>query len=485
METGSVTAAASLARASRLGVALSDDRIVVMQAGGAGSKSSHLWSRTLTPMPTPGNTWPDLQAAFADLRSEIGARGRLSIALMPSLAALRTVELPPLKGDESRKLLARNAGRYFVGVTEPQTVGILRLQQGAGAHAGGTLIATATATRTLDAIHRAARDAGWKILSVAPAFTAWVSAARTLWPSSKQRPTRVLVLGIDHTDLIRLDRGRLLGIRQFRAGDADLDLAVEALVARDESGYQPQVAVVGDEAATRRVTARLSSAGVVAMPAPSGTLAIVRSADALAAASVHGAKELELLPDGVLAARRAQAQRVSVWMATAAAVMLMAMAGFELWGAQRELAIINDQRFALKAGVADVIKSRALIEADTRRIAALQPIATQGPRWSAVLTTLATRLPHDAYLTSVRAQRDTLRIEGLADNAARVFAAVQAMPDVGSAKPMPFRTDVDEAGKPIQSFVIQVKIGSTPPSTTGPGAATKATARGASPAGRQ
>ena len=44
------------------------------------------------------------------------------------------VEIPPLSRDEARLLLSRNAARYFVGITEPQTVGLLASGRRAPSH---------------------------------------------------------------------------------------------------------------------------------------------------------------------------------------------------------------------------------------------------------------------------------------------------------------------------------------------------------------
>src|SRR5215510_4798488 len=91
-----------------IGISLGTDRLVAMLPGGRRIDSTEV---------------TDLRQAFAELKKVAGlARARVTIALLPPLIDLRRVKLPPLRQEERRRVLARESGRYFVGVREPQVI---------------------------------------------------------------------------------------------------------------------------------------------------------------------------------------------------------------------------------------------------------------------------------------------------------------------------------------------------------------------------
>ena len=94
---------------ARIGIALGADRLVAALPRG----------RTLE---TPDVA--DLRQTFKELRARCGrVRATVDVALVPPLVEVRTVALPPLREDERQRVLARDARRYFVGLSDPVVVG--------------------------------------------------------------------------------------------------------------------------------------------------------------------------------------------------------------------------------------------------------------------------------------------------------------------------------------------------------------------------
>lgn len=144
-----------------------------------------------------------LEAAdIADLKVRTGLpRARLSVALLPPLVDVRRVSLPPLRDAERRRVLARDAARYFLGARGPQVIGT-----------DGDLAAAAPAALVAE-LEAAVAAAGWSLGVVVPAHVAWVGAgtASNGW---------VIARLPDATELLRADRGRLVERRRLRPGDA-------------------------------------------------------------------------------------------------------------------------------------------------------------------------------------------------------------------------------------------------------------------------
>src|ERR1051325_2255474 len=74
----------------------------------------------------------------------------------------------------------------------------------------------------------------------------------------------------------------------------------------------------------------------------------------------------------------------------------------------------------------------------------LQRLTITAPRWSAFLTNVADFLPRDAHLVALRAAGDSAVLEGVAQQAAGVFEALQQMPRLAGVR----------AGAPIQRDVL-------------------------------
>ncbi|MDR1989674.1 MAG: hypothetical protein LBQ09_05525, partial [Acidobacteriaceae bacterium] len=106
---------------ARTGVAISATELVAVDARLRGG----VWRAPLDPPPSDMAHWPSLATALSDLSRMLGdAGGTVDSALMPPLAEVRRLTLPPMREDDMRRLLSRNASKYFVGARSAQIVGV-------------------------------------------------------------------------------------------------------------------------------------------------------------------------------------------------------------------------------------------------------------------------------------------------------------------------------------------------------------------------
>jgi len=149
----------------------------------------------------------DLSRAFVELREATQLkRATVSIALVPPLVQVRHLSLPPLSPDERRRVIARDVGRYFVDVREPQVVG------------SDAFFAAAAPAALIDAIEAGVAAVGWTLASVVPAHAAWAALGDGV--SVVRLP--------DATEVLRIERGNVVERRRLPAGDpASADTVVD------------------------------------------------------------------------------------------------------------------------------------------------------------------------------------------------------------------------------------------------------------------
>ena len=91
------------------------------------------------------------------LRAMPAGAPAVAVALLPPLAEVRSITLPPLADDERDRFLARNAARYFLGARGAQEVGSAVMTGGGGA---SVTMAAAAAQAVMTAVELAVADAG-------------------------------------------------------------------------------------------------------------------------------------------------------------------------------------------------------------------------------------------------------------------------------------------------------------------------------------
>ena len=460
--------------APTIGVAIGPTGLWAVGSGGRAltfgrADGGELRVRELEPLGA-GADWPDLADALRELSAAVGSgSGTIAVALLPPLVRLRRLEIPPLTDDETRRVVERSAARYFTGVREPQTVGVARATH--HLRRTGIVVAAAAPARVVSAIVGAAHAAGWSVSSIAPAHAAWVAGARAQWSQLGRESAQLAVLRDESTELVRIERGAIAGIRQFGAGAAWVDQVVDAVCGPGDGEGPLPLLTIGPDDRRDQLVEPLRSRGVVLGERAARWRAMSESPEAMAAAFAAEARDLDLLPPATHAARDHRMQRTAAWLAVAAVVFLLVGAAAQLWDVKRELAAIESKRAEIRPTVAKVADARAMIDGIQRRVAAIAPIETNATRWSAVLAEVAGHLPRDAYLVNVRGASDTLLVEGLAGRAASTFAALERAPTIGSVHPAgAIRRDVTADGVPVERFTIAARL-------TGPDSAPPAAKR--------
>jgi hypothetical protein len=427
-----------------VGICISADRVTASGVGGRGG-----WQAELEGL--DGAQWPSLEAALKALASLAGSTTRsLHVALAAPLIELRPITLPPLDDGAMQTLLSRHAGRYFLGARGPQVIGARRDPR---AEKGESVVlAAAASTRVVTAIESAAHGAGWQVAGIVPMEAALAAAVGT------RDGGALFVLAVHGTggmDALHVADGALRGVRRLRSGAVDVEL-VGTLAA----GQRIHLAGAADPA----LTAALADRGLTA----------VRGTDAgeeLARIAARGAPLCPgpiLVSDDVRAARTARAASTARWLWGSAAALLIAAAGLERWGVERELQAVSTERASLKPKLGSTLVGRSTVETAYRRLADLQIAERSSPQWSRVIATLATDLPEGAFMTTFRGRGDSLVVDGLAERAAGVFESLErSKAFAGARSAAPVRREIQDGGEALEHYTIALRLAGLPPVTGG------------------
>ena len=383
------------------GLAISANALVAVAANGHAAP----WRRALRPL--EGASWPGLAQALRDGVEAGVVSSPLRVALLPALVDVRTVSIPPVSDDDARRLLTRAASRHFVSAREPMDVSV------ATAPSGTTRLAAAVSARVLRAVLDAAREAQLQVEVVVPAQIALTTTAR-----GPRTARRAVVAGFDDAfELLVADQGMLTDVRRFRR-------------AGDESAMADAARTLGE--VTRVEDPMTASATAMA------TTAIERWPLAFTGA----------LPESVGASRGT----TSWWLFGAAALLAVSTVALQEIDVRRELAAVQAEREALapqlSAGGAPDADRRARVDAQL-----------DAPRWSGVIAAVGDALPADAYVTHVRAQADTVIIEGNASRATTAFDALSAVPWVRTiTASAPIRRETTDDGMVTEKFEFTLTL---------------------------
>lgn len=451
-----------LRRTTRVGIALAADRLVAVLPGDAPTAP---WTRPLTPTGDPAVTWPDLADALGRLRETIGGapfRGVLHVALLPPLAQLRRVELPGLSSSEARQVLRREPSRYLPLADDASAVELEIEGEGWRRASPFTLFAAPRAL--IDGIHAAAEATGWRVAEIVPAESAWAAGASTLLARANGGGRALVVCFDDRVEVVRVKDDRVATIRRVPVETPDLPSLALALAGNGdgEGSRRTGVAVIGDSPAAEELRAALGTPAV-APRAAKGDGALQLSPALLAARFAPRADGPALLPEAARLTVEHRGARATKLRFAAAAALLLAAAGLQLAGTGRERARIAAERDRLREPVARAMATRDSLEQVAGQLALLRSTAASAPRWSALIASLSSELPDDAYLISLRADNDTLHLEGSAARASGVFDALARVRGVRMVRPEgPIRQEVSADGVASEHFTVSAPLGRQP-----------------------
>jgi len=408
-------------RRGRVGVALAEDRLFAVRLGRRGAPVGEVCSHSLPPYQR-GCGWPELPGAFAELRAELGITGgSLHVALLPPLVQVRRVELPRLDDRTLRRVLARDAGRYFPSAGEPQVLSVGRLSN--GRRSPMPYLVTAADAMLVASLFESAAAEGWQVDSVVSGYGAWEAGARRLWPELARGVSSVVVSGERRVEVLRLDRGRISLVRRFGVTDEPAEMAAAFF----EEG---------------------SPVKTLDSPAEFAAKAVGRS------------RGPQLIPDRVRQEQQGRAARLSARLLTAAAALLILAAGLELWGAHRELTAIESRRVALHSNVTEAMLVRDEMRGLDQRLQALAKAEASRSQWATALVNVADHLPMDAHLVGFQGDADSLVLEGEARRAGSVFESLQKAPGVLAVRAnAPIRQEARDSGPAVERFTLAARLG--------------------------
>ncbi len=312
-----------------------------------------VWRTDLTPPPVDENgEWASLSAAFVSLMHEVGATAaEASLALLPPLAEVRAVTLPPLSEADTHQLLLRNAGKYFVSARGAQVVASSPLSTRSDDAA--PRIAVAAPVRLLRAVQESAQSAGLSIRAFVPAEAAWAAAGAATGPTAsapqatkaagsgnQRHRTSLLVLYARQAHLLTVDHNALLSVRRFRAVDVEAPRLAEAVAELGAPLWVAGSASNGKDGSAGFLAAlhgALQSAAKNAVlgggaTAPSATLLTGHAthADALAAAGAGLVRSPVLETESTRQARGLHTRRLATRLFAAAAACVLLAGALQL-----------------------------------------------------------------------------------------------------------------------------------------------------------
>ncbi|MEX1258846.1 MAG: PilN domain-containing protein [Gemmatimonadota bacterium] len=425
-----------------LGIAIGPDRITALVGEGGAFREVSV------PLVLPAGSedpTPALALALDGLR-ELGfgeEGGEVTVALLPPLVEVKLVPLPPLRPEEAEAVLRRDLAKHFLRGGTASVVGVdmhrgmdmhrggVRSSEGSGMGVGsevvgasdgevqragrGPVLAAAAPRQLAEAILRSVAGAGWRLAAIVPAHAAWVEAVRSGGEGkapARGAPGLVVAIHGETAHLLRLDEDRPTGMRRLPATN------IPEIVAA-AGGGAGRAWVFASDAEGRPIAEALAAAGW-----QSGVEArLRRSAAGVAALHAHEAGA-ELVPPTLAMARRDRARRVAVGMGIAAAVLVVAAAGVQLWGASRELRLVRAERAEIREAVAPVLAAADSLGMIEERLASIGTLEEAASGWTFALVELAVVLPEDVHLAALQAAGDTLVMDAVGGRAGDALDAL-------------------------------------------------------------
>lgn len=420
----------------------------------------------------------DLDGSMSSLLArEIRPDESAAIALVPPLAELRTLSLPPMRPSDVRRALAANPGRYFPNSPAPRVHAAFALPT-SETHGHSWLIATASeplVAAVLGSSRAAAATTGSATTGsatglpvrrprVAPAHVAWAAAARVAVPEGE---VSVLVM-FDHASVwidvdaqTALPAGRRRLPRPADASETERWLAGSVGPGDDQtgSGQIPgesgaAVVVIGEGDAAVGAVHTLDVAGrpvrhVDEHPASVAARWVARTP-----------RSLDLKTSARLDAEARATRRATARTAAAGIVLIFAALGIEWIGLGRELAHVRTARARLAPAVAEVLEARSVAASAGALVEEVGRLEAGSPRWSDRLADLAEALPDHAHLRRLEAEPRAMLLDGIAENGGAALAALMASPVVAGLEPQgPIRRR-ENGGEVVEEFTVLVELAS-------------------------
>jgi Tfp pilus assembly protein PilN len=384
------------------------------------------WSAPISVDATGQPSAEVVHAALGELRSVVPTPAHvvLAIAILPPLARLRHIELPRMTDEERCLAVSRTIERYFLGLPEPVLCAVESRKGGTAT--ASPFIAAAVSGSLITNLSVGAAALGWGIDRIVPAHAVWAAAAIRRWPELGRGEARVLVEGESESTLLTLGSSSIRSARRLRPSDAQSET-------------------------TRGPTNRPSKA----FGAGTGP----ESSAFIAAGDVIATREFEFVSDDERRIRSSRQTRVARWLMGIAAACLLAATGSYRWSLSRQLDALTAQRTALRSRVNRAMAARDTLTSLSATLGAMASLEQSAPRWSAVLSRIAVALPQDASLIGLRADGDTVTVEGQAQNAAAIFGALRLTSGVIAVRATaPIRQELTVGQNAVERWTLSLRV---------------------------
>lgn len=357
----------------RIGCAITVDQVIAVGQTGKARIEAAIAVRESDASPHERVATAFGEAVLQAMRSAPSGNGhvRVSVAVMPPLAQVRLIDLPPMRPEERAKILTRDARRYFFGAREPQVATGMSI----GRQGARRVVAAAVPESLLDALKSAVPDNA-QIDAIVPAASAWAAA-------SNGAPD-IEVVASDARYVLSFKKGRIVFVGQRRVDSDGPDSDAVHRFSWVEAAWS-------------------------------------------AAANASRARDLRFLTmSDWKRLRERQNRRVRT---AAAGVLLVFTAGAAaMHGALRhEITEIRAQRAALRPSLLPALASVDSLQRINERLAEIHTMQ-RGPRWSVLVPMIAKRLPADVQLVYIIGSSDSLMLRVNAHAAADVLPELRDAP---------------------------------------------------------
>ncbi len=435
-----------------IGLALSADRVTAVVPGTALVVSAECALSAET------DVTEKLAVVLEDIRARLAAACATSmstalvdVALLPPLAEVRLILLPPLQPAEAETVIRRDAARHFVGGNGARTIAV-SVPPRSRAH-DLPVLAAAAPSALIEQVRDALAAIGWRVHTVTPALTALLAASQRGARSTERMP-RVIVAQVG--DTLHVLRAARSPLQLRRVPVSSIEEVYEAV------GRGPGRACIWTESDARASLMRgLAAAG--------WQIESDESEGGAAAAAAHfaGRSSLELVPQSLANERQRRQRRKALQFAAIAALFVIAAGAIELWGARRELATIRARRAAIRQEVTPLLAVRDSLNMLEQRLTQIGGLQAAAPHWTSALFDLAMLLPADAYLRSLRASGDTLVIEASGSRAGETIQALRSAPTLRDVQLRgQVERQLEDGSTAVERFTLQARLAGSAASTS-------------------
>ncbi len=426
-------------RGSIAWVALSPSEFVAMRPGNA----------ELLRRPLPGvadiDAWADaVHGCLREIKTTATrTNGGCEFLLLPPLVQTKVVRLPRLSVPELRAVLKRDAEKYFP--SNGQSI-VVNAAHSTRSGTNGVLqprVLTAAPERIIDAIATAVDAAGLTLHSISASTLCLGGIAGQ--PTPHADGSAIVACAYDGMcELIEVAKSTIVAIRRLHLnGDANtlVDAIARMRAECRSDNHVPGLFVVGNSE-NAIIPVREDSADHV------GVLHRLLGHSDPAAVCVSRrtqGRSTDLLPTALAAQRRDSQWRQSVRSVVASLCVIASAFGYRVYHASSLLQFERARRAQLAAKVGESLRIKDTLWALQKEWALVRRGDSNDSGRRRSLAELATALPDDAMLLSIRLRADTLFVAGASANAEDVLGVLQSAPGHADAR---FVSPVEQVEQP-------------------------------------